>query len=39
MAQLGSVRTSVLDIAYEHAGPPDAYPVVLMHGFPCDPNI
>jgi len=38
MAELGRVRTSVLDIAYEHAGPADAYPVVLLHGFPYDPR-
>ncbi len=38
MAQLEHVRTSVLDIAYEHAGPADAFPVVLMHGFPYDPR-
>jgi len=38
MAQLERVRTSVLDIAYEHAGPRDAYPVVLVHGFPYDPR-
>jgi len=38
MAQLERARTSVLDIAYEHAGPLDAYPVVLVHGFPYDPR-
>jgi len=38
MTQLEHVRTSVLDIAYEHAGPPDGYPVVLVHGFPYDPR-
>ena len=38
MAQLERARTSVLDIAYEHAGPPAGYPVVLMHGFPYDPR-
>ena len=38
MTQMERVRTSVLDIAYEHAGPLDAYPVVLMHGFPYDPR-
>lgn len=30
MAQLKHVQTSVLDIAYERAGPVDAYPVVLL---------
>jgi pimeloyl-ACP methyl ester carboxylesterase len=39
MTQLERVRTSVLDIAYEHAGSLDAYPVVLMHGFPYDPRV
>ena len=38
MAQLERVRTSLLDIAYEHAGPPAALPIVLMHGFPYDPR-
>ena len=38
MAQLERVRTTVLDIAYEHAGPADAFPIVLMHGFPYDPR-
>ncbi len=38
MARLESVRTAALDIAYEHAGPPNAYPVVLVHGFPYDPR-
>ena len=38
MPLLEHVRTSVLDIAYEHGGPPDGYPVVLMHGFPYDPR-
>jgi pimeloyl-ACP methyl ester carboxylesterase len=38
MAQLERVRTSVLDIAYERSGPSDAYPVVLLHGFPFDPR-
>ena len=38
MAQLEHVQTSVLDICYEHAGPVDAHPVVLLHGFPYDPR-
>lgn len=38
MAQLARVQTSVVDIAYEQAGPTDAYPVVLLHGFPYDPR-
>ncbi len=32
------VSTSVLDIAYEEAGPPGGAPVLLMHGFPYDPR-
>ena len=31
-----TVRTSVLDIAYEETGPADGRSVVLMHGFPDD---
>ncbi len=38
MAHLELVRTSVLDIGYEQSGPHDAYPVVLLHGFPYDPR-
>jgi pimeloyl-ACP methyl ester carboxylesterase len=33
-----SVRTPVLDIAYEDSGPADAPPVILLHGFPYDPR-
>ena len=36
MAELAHVRTSVLDIGYEHSGPADALVVVLLHGFPYD---
>ena len=36
--QLERVRTSVLEVAYEHSGSPDAFPVVLLHGFPYDPR-
>ena len=32
----GSVRTPVLEIAYEEAGPPDGPVAVLSHGFPYD---
>jgi pimeloyl-ACP methyl ester carboxylesterase len=32
------VRTSCLEIAYEQSGTPDAFPVVLLHGFPYDPR-
>ena len=31
-----TVRTPVLEIAYEETGPADGKPVVLMHGFPDD---
>ena len=36
MTKLARARTSVLDIAYEQGGPPDALPVVLLHGYPYD---
>jgi pimeloyl-ACP methyl ester carboxylesterase len=32
----GGIRTPVLDIAYEEAGPPDGPVAVLSHGFPYD---
>jgi pimeloyl-ACP methyl ester carboxylesterase len=32
------VRTSVLDIACEVAGPADGVPVILLHGWPYDPR-
>ncbi len=32
------VRTPMLEIAYEEAGPPDGTPVILLHGFPYDPR-
>ncbi|HYM71991.1 MAG TPA: alpha/beta hydrolase [Stellaceae bacterium] len=32
----GTVRTPILDIAYEESGPADGKPVLLMHGFPDD---
>ncbi|MDE2200322.1 MAG: alpha/beta fold hydrolase, partial [Rhodospirillales bacterium] len=31
-----TVRTAVLEIAYEESGPPDGPAVVLLHGFPDD---
>jgi pimeloyl-ACP methyl ester carboxylesterase len=37
-ARIEFVRTPVLDIAYEHSGPPDGQPVILLHGFPYDPR-
>lgn len=36
MAELSHVRTSVLDIGYEHSGPADGPVVVLLHGYPFD---
>ncbi|MEA2873547.1 MAG: hypothetical protein QOH67_3523 [Hyphomicrobiales bacterium] len=38
MPAIKHARTSVLDIAYEEAGPTDGTPVLLMHGFPYDPR-
>lgn len=38
MAQSARVRTSVLDVAYQHSGPGDALAVVLLHGYPYDPR-
>jgi pimeloyl-ACP methyl ester carboxylesterase len=35
---LNSVRTSVIEIAYEESGATDGIPVFLMHGFPYDPR-
>jgi pimeloyl-ACP methyl ester carboxylesterase len=35
---LKRVRTGVLEIAYEEAGPADGEPVLLLHGFPYDPR-
>ena len=35
---LHSVRTSMLDMAYEAHGPADGAPVILLHGFPYDPR-
>ena len=31
-----TVRTSVLEIGYHESGPPDGFPVILLHGFPDD---
>lgn len=36
MAELARIRTSLLDIAYEHSGPTGGIPVILLHGFPYD---
>jgi pimeloyl-ACP methyl ester carboxylesterase len=37
-AELKRVRTQMLEIAYEEAGPADGSPVLLLHGFPYDPR-
>ena len=34
--QRKTIRTDVLEIAYEEHGPPDGPPVILLHGFPYD---
>ena len=31
-----TIRTPVLEIAYEETGPSDGFPVILLHGFPDD---
>src|SRR5215470_1562389 len=36
MAELAHVRTSALDIGYEHSGASNAPIVVLLHGYPFD---
>jgi pimeloyl-ACP methyl ester carboxylesterase len=36
---LKHIRTPVLDIAYEEAGPPGGAPVFLMHGWPYDVRV
>ena len=36
MAELAHVRTSALDIGYEHSGAADGPVVVLLHGYPFD---
>jgi pimeloyl-ACP methyl ester carboxylesterase len=36
LAELARIQTPLLDIAYEHSGPNDGLPVLLMHGFPYD---
>ncbi len=33
---LQTVQTSILEVAYHEAGPPDGAPVLLLHGFPYD---
>src|SRR5260370_24031602 len=33
-----SVRTPLLEIAYESSGPTSGPPVILLHGFPYDPR-
>jgi pimeloyl-ACP methyl ester carboxylesterase len=36
LAELSRVRTALLDVAYEHSGPADGVPAILLHGFPYD---
>ncbi len=36
--EIATVRTDVLDIAYEAHGPTDGPVVILLHGFPYDPR-
>src|SRR5262245_40674719 len=31
-----SIRTPALDIGYEESGPPQGFPVIMLHGFPDD---
>jgi pimeloyl-ACP methyl ester carboxylesterase len=38
MVAIRTVRTPVLDLAYEAHGPEDGEAVVLLHGFPYDPR-
>jgi pimeloyl-ACP methyl ester carboxylesterase len=38
MSMLAHISTPVLDVGYEHHGPPGGDPVVLLHGFPYDPR-
>jgi pimeloyl-ACP methyl ester carboxylesterase len=36
LGEQARVRTPVLDVAYEHSGPAQGLPVVLLHGYPYD---
>jgi pimeloyl-ACP methyl ester carboxylesterase len=36
LAELANVQTALLDVAYEHSGPADGVPAILLHGFPYD---
>ncbi|WP_299054058.1 alpha/beta hydrolase [uncultured Nocardioides sp.] len=38
MSDIGVVRGSQVEIAYERHGGPGGWPVVLLHGFPYDPR-
>ncbi|WP_426956895.1 alpha/beta fold hydrolase [Muricoccus radiodurans] len=38
MPELRTLRTPVLEIAYEETGPADGLPVVLLHGYPYSPR-
>jgi pimeloyl-ACP methyl ester carboxylesterase len=36
--EIRTVRSNVLEIAYEEHGPSAGFPVILLHGFPYDPR-
>src|SRR5947208_9174102 len=36
--QMRSIRTDLLEVAYEEHGPEAGPPVILLHGFPYDPR-
>jgi pimeloyl-ACP methyl ester carboxylesterase len=38
VARPARIKTSVLDVAYEQSGSDQAFPVLLLHGFPYDPR-
>lgn len=38
MVPIRSVRTTMLELAYEEHGSPDGAPIMLLHGFPYDPR-
>jgi pimeloyl-ACP methyl ester carboxylesterase len=38
IAMVKTVRTKVLETAYNESGPADGHPVILLHGWPSDPH-
>jgi pimeloyl-ACP methyl ester carboxylesterase len=38
MQMIKSIRTKLLEIAYQESGPADGQPVILLHGWPSDPH-